>query len=206
MNRRTGVILLVMIAVLGGLIYYLNLNPDVANKPTPTSPPLADTTESRLWAIDPSQVESLTVFDSAKQLTFSAAVDSAGAWTISQPQAGLADSVLMSTYANTAASLTVTRAIEDVSNLVDFGLAAPAYSLQVKQKDGKTFRATIGKKAVTGASYYVLAEGADRPVLVPSGTLDSLLGLPAAPPLATPTPAVSQTPLPTLPVLATPTP
>lgn len=202
MNRRTGIILLVGILVLGGIAYYLNLNPGVANNPTPTSAAPSAPAQTQLWLIDSTQVQSLTVFDAARQITFSAQLDATGSWTITQPQAGLADPTLMATIVNTVASLTVSRAIDDVGSLADFGLASPAYALEVNQKDGQSFKATVGQKAVTGSAYYVLTAGSTIPVLVPSGSLDTLLNLPAMPPRVTPTPE----PLPTLPLPGTASP
>lgn len=209
MNRRTGLVLLFTIAVLGGLIYFLNVNPDVANKPTPTTAS-GELTNTYLWTVDPTQITGIKIVDLVKGTTFNATSDANGVWTITDPK-GAADEVtnqtLMVTYANTAASLTVSRTIDDLTNLADFGLDKPAYSMEVSQTNGTTVRATVGKKSVTGESYYVLQQGATKPVLVPTTGLDSLLSLPAAPPFATPTPAVTETPLPTLPLPApTPTP
>jgi hypothetical protein len=102
--------------------------------------------------------------------------------------------------------LIVNRTLEDVSNLADFGLTAPAYALEIKQKDGQSFKATVGQKTVTGSAYYVLPSGSSTPVLVLSSYLDPLLNLPTAPPLATPTPEVTPEPLPTLPLPGTASP
>lgn len=205
MSRRTGIVLLVVIAALGGIIYYLNLNPSVAKgDATPTSTPPSQPTA--LWTVDPSQIASLTIVDVKKNVTFTAGVDATGAWTITSPSTGPADATTMATYINSAATLSVTRSLDNISSLADFGLAAPSFSLTIKTKDNKQFSASIGNKDVTGAGYYVLANGSKIPVLVSSGSLDALLGLPAAPPIATATPAFTSGPLPTLPVSGTATP
>ena len=205
MNRRTGLLLLVAIAVLGGIAYYINVNPDVAASPTAT-PGLAASESKPLWQFDPSQVTALTVADSATAVTFSASVDAAGKWTMSQPQVGEADSLTMSTAVNTLSSLTSTRDIEGVVNLTDFGLATPKYVIEIQLADGATLKAMVGDKAITGYTYYVLAQGASTPALVSSTSLDSILTLPAQPPLVTPTVSVTQDLLPTLPLPATATP
>jgi len=206
MNRQTGLILLVCILVLGGIAYYLNLNPDVANNPTPTSSVPSAPTQTQLWSIDPAQVQALTVFNATTQVTFKAQRDSSGNWMIAQPQSGVADPTLMSTIVNTAVSLTVSQTLDDVGNLADFGLTAPLYAMEVKLKDGQSFKATIGQKTVTGSAYYVLSNGSTTPVLVPSGSLDTLLNLPTTPPLALPTPEATVDLLPTLPLPGTTSP
>jgi hypothetical protein len=103
--------------------------------------------------------------------------------------------------------LAVSRSIDDITNLTDFGLDKPSFSLEIKETNGTSLKAVIGKKTVTGDSYYVLPAGATHAVLVQGTSLDTLLGLPAAPPFATPTAVVTAEPLPTLPLpAATPTP
>jgi hypothetical protein len=205
MDRRTGIILLVTLAALGGIAYYLNLNPEVVATPTPTSG-FTSPTQSPLWAFDSTQISSLTVVDTAQSLTFRAAVDDSGKWMMTEPQEAEADAARMSALASTVGSLMIARTITESNNLADFGLDAPGYAIEVKLKDGQTFRATVGDKAVTGFSYYVLPEGAQNAVVVSSGSLDTLLLLPGQPPLVTPTAPVTVEPLPLLPLPGTPSP
>jgi len=208
MNRRTGLVLLFTIAVLGGLIYFLNVNPDVANKPTPTTAAEAPA-GTALWTVDATKIEQFTIVDLTKQATFDAVTSNEGAWTINEPKASVTDAqtdqTLMRTYANTAAGLTFSRAIDSITSLTDFGLDKPVYTIEIKQTGTAVLKALIGKKTVTGDAYYVQVQGATQVVLVPISSLDTLLSLPAAPPYTTPTPVV--TPLPTLPLPApSPTP
>ena len=210
MNRRVAVILLVGIAVLGSIAYYITVNPEAAGEATPTS--LYDpgsSTSSTLWTIDSTQVTSVTVSDAINGATFSASRDESGKWIVTQPYKGEADPNTMSIVASTLASLSINRTITETASLADFGLAAPDYAIEVKQNDGKVFRATIGQKAVTGSGYYVLPEGATNAVLVSSSSLDPVLGLAASPPIVTPPPPVTPEtlePLPTLPSPGTPSP
>lgn len=208
MTRRTAAVLLVVIAVLGGLIYFLNVNPQVANNPTPTgAAAVPGATPTYVWNIDPTGVNGITVTDLTKNIVFNATEDSAGVWIVNKPQSGPADQTLMNTYVSTAVTLTTTQSLNDITNLGDFGLDHPLFSIDLKQTNGTTSTIVIGKKSPTGEAYYVLPQGAVHPILVTASALDTLLGLPAAPPIATPTPAVSETPIPTLPLpLPSPTP
>lgn len=207
MNRRTGVILLIAIAVLGGLAFYLNANPEIAANPTETTAP---TTTRPLWTLTLPEITGITVSDSAKGLTFVADVDgTTGVWKISQPQAGEADPNQMAGIATSLTNLTVTQDIADAPDLGEFGLKAPAYTIEVRRISGDPLRITIGQKNVTGYMYFVLPQGSTTPALVSSALLDTILALPAAPPLVTPTaPPTEGTPepLPTLPLPATATP
>ena len=203
MTRRTGFILLISIAILGGIMYYLSLSPQIVGIPTPTSAAVAP---NLLWTIDTAQIKSLLVSDSAKGLTFAAAVDDAGVWQMSQPQKAQLDSTVMSNMTSNLAAISINRTLTEEVNLASFGLTAPTYAIEVKLKDGKTLRATVGDKDVTGFTYYVLPEGSTKPVLVPTSSLDALLALPSQPPLVTPTAPVTLEPLPALPGPGTPSP
>ncbi|MBM4425040.1 MAG: DUF4340 domain-containing protein [Chloroflexi bacterium] len=203
MNRRTALVFLITIAVLGGIVYYLTVNPEAASNPTPTAPASAGSTT--LWTIDSTLVKSLTVTDTVKALTFSAALDPSGQWMISQPQAGQADPAQMSTILSTVGSLYINRTITESVDLAEFGLTAPDYSIEVQTVDGAIFGASVGKQAVTGYAYYVLPADGGSVVLVGSSSLDTLLTLPSLPPLLAPTLEVTLEPLPALP-LGTPSP
>lgn len=201
MNRRTTIILLAVFVVLGGIAYYLNANPEAAGRtPTPTlgAPP-------KVWQLESNNIKSVTVIDRVRNVTFSAAVDEQEAWTITQPSPGPADGLTMSSVSSTLGALYINRTITETVDLAEFGLITPDYTIEVVRKDGATLKADVGKKAVTGAAYYVLPAGAVNAVLVSSSTLDSLLTLPSQPPFATPTPEVTPTAtLVSLPFIGTP--
>lgn len=201
MNRNTGIALLIAVAVLGGLAWYINANPDIAATPTPTT---AVSTSRPLWLIDATQITGITVSDSASGKTFVADVDSTATWKISQPVVADADPAQMSSIITTIPALYITQEIADAPNLSQFGLESPAYAVEVRLLSGEPQRITVGQKAVTGNAYYVRLQGSPNPVLVSSATLDALLTLPSQPPILIPTevPTAAE-PLPTLPLPAT---
>lgn len=206
MNRRTGIILLIAIAVLGGIAFYINANPEVAANPTETA---VVSTSRPLWTVTSAEITGITVADSAKGLTFVADVDGTGAWKITQPRTGEGDATQMASIIASLTSLTVSQDVADVTNLADFGLEAPAYAIEVRRQAGGSLRLTVGQKTVTGFMYYVLAQGSNTPVLISSTVLDTILGLPATPPIVIPTATPTEgtpEPLPTLPLPATATP
>lgn len=203
MNRRTTWILIGALAILGTFAYYLNTNPDAFSTATPT--PTSSAEPTTLWSLDTANVLSFSVVDNVNQLTFSAAVDANGIWTITQPEPGEADQTQLSSLASSLSALYVNRTITETVNLADFGLLPPAYVLEVIQRDGSALKAGIGNKDPFDTAYYVLRDGEANAVLVGSFSLDTFLGLPAQPPFAVPTPAATLEGLFPLPGAGTPT-
>lgn len=197
MNRRTTVTLLIALALLAGIAYYLKSNPNAAGA-TPT--PTVDRVGQVLWTVDVTQLASFSVTDSSNGATFEAVVDGKGVWKITQPHRGEGDQQQLYSAYTALGALSVSRALTDVANLADFGLVNPAYALSVTQKDGTVLRAIIGAKAPTGSAYYVLRSGERQPVLVQSYSLDPLINLAKTPPFVTPTAPAAATlaPLPAL--------
>ena len=70
MNQRTTIILFIALAVLGGIAYYLNTNPEAAGKtPTPTA-----AASERLWEVagETGEVKAFSVIDNVNNVTFTA--------------------------------------------------------------------------------------------------------------------------------------
>jgi len=183
-NQRTFVILLVGVLVLGGFVYYINVNPDVLKEPSSaTAAPLPE----KLLDTLPENVASFSVIDRVKGITFTAVVNEKGVWQIKEPQQGDADSVRLNTAVSTLTSLYPSRTFTESVNLTEFGILKPDYVVEVKQKNGATLKMEVGKKDATASGYYVRKEGAQNASLVPTAALDGVLNLPSSPPIAPPT-------------------
>lgn len=204
-NQRTFVILLVGILVLGGFVYYINVNPEVLKVPTSAT---AESLPVKLLDTLPENVASFSVIDRIKGITFTAAVNEKGVWQIKEPQPGDADSVRINSAVSTLTALYPTRTFTESVNLTEFGILKPDYVVEVKQKNGAMLKLEVGKKDATASGYYVRKEGAQNAALIPTAALDSVLSLPSSPPIATPTATVSGVPtLPgPLPSVSTPVP
>ena len=85
----------------------------------------------------------------------------------------------------------VTGVVTNATDLAQFGVLDPTYTLELGLADGQTLKAAIGRPAPVGG-YYLLREG-DTDVMVASDFgIDALVGLLEAPPYAaTATPAFS---------------
>jgi hypothetical protein len=183
-NQRTFVILLVGALVLGGFVYYTNVNPDVLK--VPVSATFAPAPE-KLFNLLPGDVASFSVIDRVKGITFTTVVTEKGTWQIKEPQPGDADPVRINTAVSTLTALYPSRTFAESVNLTEFGILKPDYVVEVKQKNGAVLKLEVGKKDVTALGYYVRREGAQTAALVPAAALDGVLNLPSSPPIATPT-------------------
>lgn len=202
MNQRTTIILFIALAVLGGIAYYLNVNPEAAGKtPTPGG-------SERLWDVvsGAGEVKAFSVIDNVNNVTFTAEYLVGGAFKIHAPRAGEADLQKLNSAYTTIGALTINRTITETTDLTDFGLLQPDYTIVAATVDGRTLMANVGKKSPTGSGYYVLRSGETNAVVVSSYGLDLLLALPMNPPFATPAPAATLEPLPGLPLIGTPGP
>ncbi len=202
MNQRTTIILFVALAVLGGIAYYLNTNPEAAGiTPTPT---VGDS--ERLWdvASGTGEVKAFSVIDNVNNVTFTAEHLVGDTFKIYAPRAGEADQQKLNDAYLTMGALYVNRTITETTDLTDFGLLQPDYTIVATTVDGRTLMASVGKKSPTGSGYYVLRSGESNAVVVSSYGLDLLLALPMNPPFATPAPAATLETLPGLPLIGTP--
>ena len=204
-NQRTFVILLVGAIVLGGFVYYFNVNPDALKVPSSAT---AEALPVKLLDTLPENVAGFSVIDRVKGITFTAVVNDKGGWQIKEPQQGDADSVRINTAVSTLTSLYPSRTFPESVNLTEFGILKPDYIIEVKQKNSATLKLEVGKKDATSAGYFVRKEGAQNAALIPVAALDGVLSLPSSPPIATPTATVSGVPtLPgPLPSVSTPVP
>lgn len=201
MNRKTTVILLVVFAVLGGIAYYLNTNPEAAGKtPTPTFP-----VSSLVWELTDRPLIGFRVVDHSAGAAFAAIQDETGNWKVTEPGEGDADPIQMLSATSSLNSLYISRTITETTDMSEFGLLSPLFTVEVTTADGATLRANIGNKTVTGAaSYYVLPEDSVFAVLVSATTLDPLLQFPVNPPYSVATETSVAPVLEILPGLATP--
>ncbi len=202
MNQRTTVILFIALVVLGGIAYYLNANPEADGK-TPT--PSAAASE-RLWEVasGAGEVKAFSVIDNVNNVTFTAEYLVGGTFKIDAPRAGEADQQKLNDAYLTIGALYINRTITETTDLTDFGLLKPDYTIVATTVDGRTLTASVGKKSPTGSGYYVLRSGESNAVVVTSYGLDLLLALPMNPPFATPSPAATVETLPGLPLIGTP--
>jgi hypothetical protein len=88
----------------------------------------------------------------------------------------------------TLLSLSAIRTLEDVSDLAQYGLDSPAYTITFQTLLGRGQTVYVGNLNPGGTMYYVQVEGDDRVFLLNQFGINSVMGLVDEPPFATPTP------------------
>jgi hypothetical protein len=203
MNRTTTIVLVVIFAVLALYVVLVQAPRDrAAAEATPT----AAAGPRVVWETTADQVTSLRVTEPGTGRSVAVAKDAAGTWTVTEPAAGPADPVALSSATSSAANLSVNGVVTSTTDLAPYGVLSPTYTLEVGLADGQTLRASVGITSPVGGAYYVLREGDSNVMVVTSFGIDALVGLLDTPPYApTATPAFSLETTPSTPEL-TPTP
>jgi hypothetical protein len=84
-------------------------------------------------------------------------------WRIAEPKVFAADQTTVSSMLSTISSLDSERLVEDKSsNLERYGLASPAFELDVTDKDNKTERLLLGDDTPAGSGVYAALAGDPR--------------------------------------------
>jgi hypothetical protein len=186
-SYRTTVVLLAVLVILGGVVYYVNQGPApsaTAVTPTPQVVSFVTTDATKLVLTGGSQTTTVS--------------KSGATWDLVQPPLGPADATRVEGWIDQLGNLTADRAITTTADLATYGLTQPKLNVQVDLTGGKTVRLLFGDKTPDGADYYVRVPGdpakAKSVYLVNAPLGDDLLSALKTPPTAPPTP----TPGPTL--------
>jgi hypothetical protein len=148
MKRST--LLLLLLAALGGLlIYYLEIKPGKPRdeKPDETKPAFTFTRED---------VTGLALTRGGKTVNLE---NQNGKWVITQPVSAAADESALNSLVGDLVSARVEREFAASGDLKNYGLAEPAVKLEIKLKNGQTRRVELGGKDVTDSSAYGRVDG-----------------------------------------------
>ncbi len=152
MKIRGLLIAAVLLAALGGLLYWSN-----KKKKADESKPLVDTAKIFKWESGDIQKIELkrrdgepTVLEKNKE----------GQWAIVAPKPYRADQDTVSSMVSTLASLNADRTVEDqAADLSPYGLDKPSLEVTLTLKDGKTAKLLVGDEVPTGSGSFVKADG-----------------------------------------------
>jgi len=195
--KRSTWIMLILLALAGGLYWYLQQPNNLADKvldagATPTS-------ETIVTLISPDfAINGLTIQDSSGQSVSISKED--GIWMVVAGEKGPADQSAAEGAITQAQALQTEAKIASAPDLAAYGLDQPAYLLTLTIENGSPITVKVGHLTVTGNGYYVQKEDGSVVVVNQYG-LEYLLDLLKQPPFpATPTPISAQaTPAPTSP-------
>ncbi len=199
MKLRNTVILLVIVAALGGYAWYISNN-EVQPLTGPTRTPVP--TPVVMFEIPTDSVTKFQVTDNKKNQTVSVSRQGQD-WHMDQPKDSATDSIKILGAIADVANLSATRALTNTADLSQYGLTNPSIVATLTLSDTTQYVLKIGDATPDQADYYAL-KGDDKQVyLVAASTEQGLADFISNPPFP---PTITPTPLPSLTPTATPGP
>jgi hypothetical protein len=184
MKLRNTLILIAILALLGGYVYFFELRKE--------SEPSDDGGFVTVLNLDATQIVGITVNKTEDGATTMARVrrEAGQGWQIVEPAQEAADDVRVDNLAGLLARLQATRKIEEsASDLSLYGLKEPAFEIVVTLQDGGEQILAIGEMNPTKSGYYGQRKGDPAVYLLPISPASDLEDWLLAPPkLPTPTP------------------
>jgi hypothetical protein len=166
--KPTGLLIaVVVLAVLGGAVWYSN-----KKEASATDKQGADTS-TKILTIPDDQFQEIHI----KKVTGEneTLVREGGKWRMTEPKPLPADQDAVSSMVTTLSALNADRVVEDkADDLKQYGLADPTLRIQVKRKDGKTDEVLIGDDLPTGSGAYAMKPGDPRVFAIASFTKTAL--------------------------------
>lgn len=182
MKLRNTLILIAILALLGGYVYFFELRQE--------SKPSDDGGFVTVLNLDAAQIAGISVHRTQNGVTTTARVRRAAGqpWQVEEPAQELADDVRVNNLAGLLAKLQATRKIEEsASDLSLYGLKEPAFEIVVTLQDGSEQILAIGEMNPTKSGYYGQRKGDPAVYLLPISPASDLEDWLLAPPMA-PTP------------------
>jgi hypothetical protein len=194
MKFRTTIILLVVLAALGGYVLWSGRQKSDTNATT-------GATAISVLQLDSAGIRAVEVRGEGKQVRVER--DASG-WQVNAPKPGPADALRVTQVISGLAKLNATQTITATGqNLAPYGLDKPAYEVRLEGGTSETLR--LGAKNPDGSATYVQRSSAPTIYLVKDSLIDTVERWVGDPP-AQPTPAPTAPPLmvlPTAPVAPT---
>ena len=191
MNFRVTGALLIVLALLGGVVWYSELRDKGS---TDAAAPGASGSQVQIQKFADQDVRQLVVTKADQQVE----VDrpEGGAWTL-QPSGQNADSVRVSSVLFRLTNLQATKKVADApTDLAQYGLDSPSLTVSTTLADGTAFPLLLGGRSPTEAGTYV-KKGDDPTVYLISSQLGTdLEKLISDPPIERPTPTPAPIPPP----------
>jgi hypothetical protein len=192
MSIRTTIILLVVLLLLGGYVFWSGQNADetdeTALENTETTPLLPEVALADVQAIAVTSADGETVSLTQQDDT----------WSIIAPAAAPADTMQVTQVVSELVQLNVTRVITPTeADLAPYGLDAPIYEVEIAGEEGVLAQLYLGATNPNQTSTYVRRDDQEEVIyLVSSFALNSLQEWVTTPPIQ-PTPLPTPTALPT---------
>jgi hypothetical protein len=156
MNIRGLLIAVVVLAALGGGVYWSNKVKEAeANKPDKDAPP-------KILSIPEDQFKQIEILKKGEEPIVIRKVES-GKWEMESPKQWLVDQDAATSLVSTLSSLSSGRLVEaKVADLSPFGLADPGLKVSVTEKNGKVEKLLVGDESPAGGGYFAKLDGDSR--------------------------------------------
>ena len=164
---RNAVILVIIVALLGGAYYFVNKSKSTDNSNT-------DTTVDNIKLTDftSDKIASVTIINSEGTIVI---VKDGTGWKLSSPTDLKADASKLSSMVLSTTSMVADKVIADnASDLAQYGLDKPVL-VTVKLNDGTEKTLEIGSQTPTKEAYYVMMKDAAKVYTISSYTAEELL-------------------------------
>jgi hypothetical protein len=192
MSFRNTAILIVVLIVLGGVVFFVNRgdNEPVDADATPTPAPLT--------ALSRSDVASVIVEEGDQSITVERQGDG---WVIVNDAREPAGKDEVDRVIDNLIQLRPTRTLTGIDNLADFGLAEPIWTVDLVPTEGEPVVLRVGDENPRATARYLQVSGEADVQLVPKAAVENVrqwLETPPFPPTPTPEPSPTTVITPTL--------
>ena len=185
MNPRVTVGLLAVLLALSAYVYY---GAPASSPAGPTPAAKAADPQLELWALEESQIQSVTVQRGGQE----AGVERAGEeWKLT-PSGEPADRLRVNSLMFRLATIRATYRVASPTNESEFGLATPSMIATLRLASGESRTLTVGSKAPAESGTYVRKDGDSAIYLVSNALvqdLERIVTEPPRPPSPTPLPS-----------------
>jgi hypothetical protein len=193
MKFRDTLILLGILALLGGYVYFFEIRPE-------DEPPVEEQ-ERAVFDLEADEIIDLTLFEdeAGVEPALSLARQAGENWQIEVPVQEPANDTTVSSTVRRLAQLEATRVLEEAAaDVTVYGLGEVAtWRVVLTLADGTAYTLLIGDQNPTKTGYYAKKAEADIIYLISSSMVNTLQGWADEPPVQpTPTPVPTETPLP----------
>jgi hypothetical protein len=181
LNRGTIALLLVSVVAIIAIALFRN-QPPAATTPTPI--PTGTTTGPIFTAIDTSTVNRFEVVDNTTGQRTVLTRDAALVWAVAEtafPNTQPVDQARINTQLGGFTTLNATDRFA-ATNLADFGLDTPAYTISITRLDGTVNRIQVGNTNPGASRYYVLVDNQTEVILVQQAAIAGMTSMVVNPP------------------------
>ncbi len=186
MDRRLTLVLLLVLAAVGGAAWWLE-------RPGQTPPATATPSSTPLWTLESTDVKKITLEDTHAKSVIELDRQADGTWSIVKPSQQAADTGAVEMAIAQVSKMSILTDLGTELRIENFGVDKPGYRITLTTADA-AYTLEVGSATVTGSGYYVRKQGDSRVVVVGTYALDPILGWAQNLPLpATATPPPSAT-------------